>query len=385
MRLPGRSPVIPHVVKKELLQTFRDRRMVMILFVAPVLQVTLFGFAVNLDLASQPAVVADLDRTPTSRDAVAAIANDSEFKVVRHTLTYEEAAESVTSGEASLAILVPRGFEKDVARNEAQIAVVLDGSDANTATRAAQAASQILNGRAISVQQLRLADAVAAMGLSPDSARAELRIESRPWFNPAMKTAIFFVPAVLALVLTVVTMLLTSMGLTREKEIGTLEQIMVTPVRPIELMIGKVLPFAIIGLVDVIVIVAVAALVFQVPVRGSIVSLLVASALFLMSTLGLGLFISTLSATQQQAMLNSFFVILPALMLSGFIYPIENMPPAVQVITYADPLRYYIELTRGIMVKGATLLDLWRPAVLLALLGALLLAGAAWRFRKRIA
>jgi ABC-2 type transport system permease protein len=379
------SPVILHVVKKEILQTFRDKRMTMILFVAPVLQVTLFGFAVNLDLASQPTVVADLDRTSTSRDAVAAIANDSEFRVVRHARTYEEAAQVVTSGEASLAILIPRGFENDLARNQAQISVVLDGSDANTATRAGQAASQILNGRAITVQQQRLADAMASMGLAPDSVRAELRIATRPWFNPSMKTAIFLVPAVLAMVLTIVTMLLTSMGLTREKEIGTLEQIMVTPVRPIELMIGKVLPFAIIGLVDVIVIVAVAALVFGVPVRGSIISLLVASALFLMSTLGLGLFIATLSATQQQAMLNAFFVILPALMLSGYIFPIDNMPPVVRLITYADPLRYYVELTRGIMVKGATLLDLWRSVVLLGLLGFLLLVGAAWRFRKRIA
>lgn len=385
MKLPALSPVIPHVVKKELLQTFRDKRMTMILFVAPVLQVTLFGFAVNLDLASQPTVIADLDRTATSRDAVAAIANDSEFRVVRHAQSYDEAAQVVTSGEASLAILIPRGFEDDVAKNQAQISVVLDGSDANTATRAGQAASQILNGRAISVQQQRLGEAMASMGLAPDSVRAELRIQARPWFNPSMKTAIFLVPAVLAMVLTIVTMLLTSMGLTREKEIGTLEQIMVTPVRPIELMIGKVLPFAIIGLVDVVVIVAVAALVFGVPVRGSILALLFASALFLMSTLGLGLFISTLSATQQQAMLNAFFVMLPALMLSGYIFPIENMPKPVQWITYADPLRYYVELTRGIMVKGATLGDLWKSVVLLALLGVGLLAGAAWRFRKRSA
>ncbi len=384
MKLPALSPVVPRIVKKELIQTFRDRRMLMILLVAPVVQVTIFGYAVNLDLAAQPTVIADLDRTPTSREAARAIANDSSFRVVEHVETYEAAERAITAGDASLAVMIPKGFEEDVAHNDAEISVVLDGSDANTAVRAGQAASQILNGRAISVQQEKLGDAVAALGVAPESLRSELRIEARPWFNPAMKTAIFFVPAVLAMVLTIITMLLTSMGLTREKEIGTLEQIMVSPVRPIELMVGKVLPFAVIGLVDVAVVCAAAAVVFDVPVRGSVASLFLASALFLLSTLGLGLFISTVSATQQQAMLNSFFVILPAIMLSGFVFPIENMPVLAQWITYLDPLRYYIELTRGIMIKGASLGELWRPTVLLALVGVLVLGGAAARFRKRV-
>ncbi len=384
MTLPSLSPVIPRIVKKELIQTFRDRRMLMILLVAPVAQVTLFGFAVNLDLAAQPTVIADLDRTPTSREAATAIANDSSFRVVERVNTYEAAERAITAGDASLAVMIPKGFEEDVSRNEAEISVVLDGSDANTAVRAGQAASQILNGRAIGVQQERLADAVSALGVAPESLRPELRIEARPWFNPAMKTAIYFVPAVLALVLTIITMLLTSMGLTREKEIGTLEQIMVSPVRPIELMIGKVLPFAVIGLLDVAVICAAAAVVFDVPIRGSIGSLFLGSTLFLMSTLGLGLFISTVSATQQQAILNAFFVILPAIMLSGFVFPIENMPLPAQWITYLNPLRYYIELTRGIMVKGASLWELREPTVLLALVGALMLGGASARFRKRV-
>jgi len=200
-----------------------------------------------------------------------------------------------------------------------------------------------------------------------------------------MKTAIFLVPAVLALVLMVVTTMLTSMGLTREKEIGTLEQVMVTPVRPIELMVGKMLPFAGLGLIDVGVIVSVAALLFDLPVRGSILALFGVSALFLMTTLGFGLFISTVSSTQQQAMLNTFFLLFPALMLSGYIFPIENMPRWAQLITYVDPLRYYVELTRGIMVKGASLVDLWRSVAALTGLGVLVLLAASARFKKRIA
>jgi ABC-2 type transport system permease protein len=380
----GFLSVVLRVIKKEFIQTFRDRRMLFIILVAPALQVTLFGYAVNLDLASQPTIIVDLDRTPSSRAAAAAIGNDSNFSISANASTYEEAARLITRGDASLAILIPRGFEQGIENNDAEIQVVLDGSDANTATRAGQVASQILNGRAIAVQQLRLAAAVASLGMAPESLTAQVRIESRAWFNPQMRTALFLVPAVLALVLSVITMMLTSMGITREKEIGTLEQIMVTPLRPLELMIGKVTPFALLGLLDVAVIVSVAALVFAVPVRGSLASLFFASALFLMTTLGLGLFISTVSATQQQAMLNAFFVLLPALMLSGYIFPVESMPVAIRYLTYLDPLRYYIELTRGIMVKGATIFDLWRSAALLAALGTLLLVGAAARFHKRV-
>lgn len=175
------------------------------------------------------------------------------------------------------------------------------------------------------------------------------------------------------------------MGLTREKEMGTLEQVMVTPIRPIELMIGKTVPFALLGLIEVGVVVSLAVVVFKLPMRGSVLSLYGVAALYLMTTLGLGMFISTISATQQQAMLNAFFVVLPALMLSGFIFPIENMPEEVQWITYANPLRYFILLVRGLMVKGSSLSELWASAAALAGLGAMVLLAAAFRFRKRIA
>jgi ABC-2 type transport system permease protein len=193
------------------------------------------------------------------------------------------------------------------------------------------------------------------------------------------------VPGVLALVLLVITMMLTAMGLTREKETGTLEQIMVTPIRPVELMLGKTLPFAALGLLDLGVALSVAVVVFDLPVRGSLVAVYGVTLLYLMTTLGLGLFISTVSATQQQAMLTAFFIMLPALLLSGHIFPIANMPEPVQWLTQVNPLRHYIEIVRGVLVKGATLEELWRQTLSLAAIGVLVLAGASLRFRKRIA
>jgi ABC-2 type transport system permease protein len=379
------SPVIAYIMKKEFIQTFRDPRMMGLLLMAPMLQTILFGYAINLDLTAQPTVIADQDRTRTSRESVQTMVENASFRVVAQVDTHARAEAAVAAGEASLALLIPRGFEKDLDKNRAELLVILDGSDSNTALRAGQEAVQILNSRAISGQIQRVSEAVAARGISPDALIPRLQIDARAWFNPDMKTAIFLLPGVLALVLMVVTTMLTAMGLSREKEIGTLEQIMVTPIQPIELMVGKTVPFALLGLLEVGVVVSIAAVLFDLPLRGSMLSLYGVTGLYLMTTLGLGLFISTVSASQQQAMLNAFFVVLPALMLSGFIFPIENMPSWVQWITYVNPLRYYIQLVRGIMIKGSTLADLVTSVAALTALGFLLLAAAALRFRKRVA
>ena len=377
-------PVIRHIMKKEVLQTARDRRMFAILFAAPIFQTIVFGFAINMDLKAQPTIIADLDRSPTSRVLVDALRNNDGFNVVGAVESHAAAEAAIFNGDASLALLIPRGFETDLGQGSAEVLVVMDGSDSNTALRAGQEATQILNQRAVTLQRGRVTEMLAARELAADRILPELRIEPRAWYNPQLRTAVYFVPAVFALVLTMVTMLLTAMGLTREKEIGTLEQIMVTPVRPIELMVGKTLPFALLGLLDVGFIVALAAILFDIPIIGSFWALMGVSALFLMTTLGLGLFISTISGTQQQAMLTSFFIILPSIMLSGYVYPIENMPELAQWLTYLNPLRYYIQLTRGIIVKGADVMDLWSQTAALAVIGATVLFGAAFRFRKRI-
>ncbi len=379
------ASAIPHLMKKELIQTRRDKRMLMILLVAPVLQVIVFGFAVNLDLKGQPIVIGDRDMSEQSRSLVDALAADDSFHIVGDTVSHDAAEDAVLSGEAVMALLIPRDFSRDLDRGNGSVMLVVDGSDSNTALRAEQEATSILTRRAVSLERARLKDLLAARGVDMDAVVPDFGVVTRAWFNPEMRTAIFLVPAVFALVLMVITMVLTSMGLVREKEMGTLEQIMVSPIKPIELMAGKTLPYALLGLVDVTFVVIAAVVIFHVPVRGSLLELYVASGLFLLTTLGLGLFVSTISKTQQQAMLTAFFFLLPALMLSGYVFPVENMPEPVQWLTVVNPLRYYIELTRGIMVKGADLHDLWRQALSLLGLGAAVLVGAASLFRKRLA
>ena len=375
--------IVGRIMKKEFIQTFRDKRMLAIIMVAPVLQTIIFGFAVNLDLTAQPVVVCDRDRSPESRRVIQALAETDGFTVVAQMDEDDQAEHAVLLGDATVALMIPRGFSKDMKRGGAELFIGVDGSDSNTATRTGQEAASIIGALNQKDLLLTLKQLAVRRGASTDAAFPELSIVSRTWFNPSMRSAVFFVPGVLGLVLMVITMLLTSLGLTREKEIGTLEQIMVTPIRPWQLIMGKILPFAILGLFDVLLIVAAAAAIFGIPSAGPVWALLLSASLFLMTSLGMGLFISTISATQQQAMMNAFFVMLPALMLSGFVYPIENMPQAIQYLTILNPLRYFVETTRGIMVKGAGIHDLWPTLSMLGGLGLLVLTSASLRFKKR--
>ena len=377
--------VLGRIMKKEFMQIFRDKRMFAIIAIVPLVQTTVFGFAVNLDLSAQPLVVSDRDRSPQSRALLEALAAVDSFRIVRHTRSEREAEEAVLYGKASLALLIPKGYARDQARGTATLMLIADGSDSNTALRAGQELSQVFNARLWADTRGLIRGAIAASGRSPDQLLPSIAFASRAWFNPTLRSAVFFVPGVLGMVLTVITMLLTSLGLTREKEIGTLEQIMVTPIRPWQLIVGKTLPFALLGLIDVLVIVVAQALIFQIPTVGSIAGLLGVSALFLLTTLGAGLFISTISSTQQQAMMSGFFLIVPAIMLSGFIFPIANMPRPVQWLTLINPLRYYLLLVRGIIIKGASPAELPEATLMLAALGLAVLFAATRRFRKRLA
>ena len=376
--------VLLHIVKKEFIQAFRDRKMLMLILVAPVLQVILFGFAVNLDLSSQPIIIADLDRSEESRELVRLLVNNDGFSVLAVTDSHEDAENAVLLGKAVAGLLIPKGYAEDHERSRAELLWVMDGSDSNTALRAGQEATQILNNHTLTGMRELIQTKLSAQGFSPDRLIPKISIATRPWFNPRIRSAVFTVPGVLGLVLMVITMMLTSLGLTREKEIGTLEQIMVTPIRSWQLILGKVLPFAILGLIDILLIISAAALVFKIPVMGPVSALIGASTIFLMTTLGLGLFVSTISATQQQAMMNSFFIMLPSLLLSGFMFPIENMPKAVQWLTVVNPLRYFIEIVRGIMVKGASPVELWESGLKLLVIGLTIFIAASLRFRKRL-
>jgi ABC-2 type transport system permease protein len=371
------------VMIKELRQAFRDKRMAVLLLVAPVIQLALLGYAVDLEVDRIPTVICDLDRSVESRDLAAALVADKTFLLVGLDPDPEVASERLERGEAAVVFVIPAGFAEDLAaRQPVAVQVLLDGTDPNRAQVAANAAAQFMAERAVATSLERLDQLAGAEG----RVRALPRIGLAPriLFNPRLESAIYMVPGVAAMVLLVVTTIVTAMGIAREREIGTMEQILVTPLRPSVLLLGKCLPFALVGLVDVWAILTVGSYLFDVPLRGSFVLVTVATFLYLMCTLGVGIFISTVSRSQQQAILGGFFFLMPAILLSGFMTPIANMPAWLQPVTYLDPVRYYLEILRGCLLKGAGFEDVVPQLGSLALFGLVLLTLSSLRFRKRL-
>ena len=371
--------VLWRVIVKEFLQLRQDKRMIPIIFVAPVLQLVVFGYAVNTDVTDVPMLLVDQDRSSASRDLVSRFVYSGYFEVVGTEATAAGIEPWLLTGDAQMALVIGAGFGKALARGQVpRVQVIADGSDAAVTTVALGYATGIINGRAAEATADRLQKLVRGrpgrIGLVP-----------RVWYNPDLLSRWFYVPAVLAMILMVMTMILSAMGVVREKEIGTMEQIIVTPIRPWQLLVGKLFPFAAIGLVQVHLVTAVAVWGFGVPLRGSFGLLLFLTMLFVLNTLGLGLLVSTLVRTQQQAMMIAAFgLMMPMIYLSGLIFPIENMPPSVQIVTYAIPLRYYADIIRGIFLRGSGLGVLWPEATTLALMGLGILTLASLRFRKRL-
>ena len=370
-----------HMLIKEFIQVLRNPRMRAIIFVMPVVQVLVIGYAVNTDVRHVPMAVYDLDRTPASRDLLERFTGSGCFDIVRRINTEAEIQEVLDSGAAKVVLRLNRGFAEHLAAGRsAQAQLLLDGSDSNTASVVLSYASRI----AADFNRAAMAQRFARSG--------GLRLEAEPvtlvaraWFNANLDSRNYFVPGVLALIVAVVTIILSSMAIVREREIGTMEQIMVTPIGRLEFMLGKTIPFALIGFVDVALITLVAIFWFQVPFLGNPLILILGTGLYLLSTLGVGLLISTVSATQQQAMMTAFFFMLPAFNLSGFVYPIANMPEVVQWFTYLNPLRYYLVIIRGVFLKGVGIQILWPQMLALAVLGVTMLLLAAGRFKKTMA
>ena len=363
---------------KEFIQVLRNPRMRAVLFVMPVLQVFVIGYAVSTDVRHVGLAVYDLDRTPASRDLLARFEGSGCFDVVRRIASEAEIKEVLDSGEVKAVLRLNRGFAEDLAGGRsAQAQLLLDASDSNTASVVLTYASRISAdfNRAIIEQRF---SRTAGLHLEAQP----VTLVSRAWFNPNLDSRQFFVPGVLAMLIAILTVILSSMSIVREREIGTMEQIMVTPIGRLEFILGKTIPFAVIGFVDVALITLIAVFWFQVPLLGNPLILFLGTGLYLMSTLGVGLFISTVSSTQQQAMMTAFFFMLPAFMLSGFVYPIANMPRVVQIVTYLNPLRHYLVIIRCVYLKGLDLHVLWPQMLILALLGSGMLILAAGRFRK---
>ncbi len=378
---------IKEIIRKEFFQTLRDARMRSLLIGPPLLQLIIFGYAVNLDVEHTRTAWMDMDRTPESRDLLSAFSGSRYFTVTAIPASEQEVRKLMDRGDVQVVIRVLPGFSRDIQRgNLTSVQVLVDGTNSNTAAIASSYAGQIVAGYALKVlqsqQDSRLVPGTLASGAPAPP--PVLTAQPRVWFNPDLRSQVYFVPGVVVNIIALVTIMLTSMSIVREKEIGTMEQLMVTPIRPIELMLGKLLPFAAVGIVEVVFVVAAALLIFQTPLRGSISFLFLCSLVFLLTTLGTGLFISTVSQTQQQAMISSFFFFMPALLLSGFAFPIRNMPPVVQYLTFLNPVRYFMEIVRGLFLKGVGIHYLWPQLLALLLLGVAILGLSALRFHKRL-
>jgi ABC-2 type transport system permease protein len=367
------------VLWKELLELRQDPRLFPIIFVAPIVQLTLLGYAATTDVKNVPIVVVDADRTAQSRDLVSRFEASVNFTIVDVIGSVNDINPYLDRGRAWMALSIPRGYGASVQSGRRTVVqVVADGTDASSTTVAMGYASNLVAGYAQDLVLARLGGAtVAAGGIEP---------RVRVWFNPRLESRVFMLPGLAALLLLVLTSILTSMAIVREKELGTLEQLNVTPLGRVQLIVGKLLPYAAIGMIDVLIVLAVTVFWFEVPLRGSVLLLLSMCLVYLLTTLGIGLFVSTISHTQQQAMMTaSFFFLLPMMFLSGFIFPIENMPPFIQQLTYAIPLRYFIVILRGIFLKGVGLETLWPQALALLGWGLIILSLAIARSGKRLA
>jgi ABC-2 type transport system permease protein len=377
------------IVIKEFRQALREPRMRIVLFVPPVLQLIIFGFAVNLDVTKATMAWMDQDGTQLSAELRKAFEGSPVFNITRMARDGDDAGRLLDHGEVMAVVRVLPGFGQQVKRGaSSSVQILVDGTNSNTAALVANYSGQVVsrfasNALGDQLRQRQVALTMAAGG--PVNLRIPvLDVRQQVWFNADLKSRNYFVPGVLVNIVALVTVMLTAMSIVREKEIGTMEQLMVTPIRPLELMIGKTLPFAIVGMVQVTIMTILALLVFQVPFRGSFAVLLGCASLFLMTTLGAGLFISTISQTQQQAMMTFFFIFMPMFLLSGFSFPINSMPAPVQLLTYLNPLRYFVEIIRGIFLRGTGPSIVWPQMLALLVFGVAILGASALRFRKKL-
>ncbi len=377
------------IIRKELLQTLREPRMRGMLIFPPVIQLIIFGFAANMDVDHARLAWMDFDRTVESRELLSEMQGSGRFDIVATPANDPDMQRLMDHGDVDAVVRVLPGFARDVLRGKpAQVQVLVDGSNSNTASivsgYATQTAARFSREAMQNQQRSKLVGRSFAAGGPIGANIPDVKSQTRVWFNPDLKSRNYFVPGVVVNIIMLVTLSLTSMAIVREKEIGTMEQLMVTPIRPIELILGKCLPFVAIGLFDAALAVGVALLMFKVPFRGSFLVLLFSCVLFLLTTLGSGLFISTISRTQQQAMMSTFLFFQPAFLLSGFSFPVRNMPDAIRWLTYINPVRYFLEIVRGIFLKGAGVTALWPQMAALAAIGIFILTASTMRFHKKL-
>jgi ABC-2 type transport system permease protein len=379
------------VTVKELRQLSRDRKLYPLLFIAPIFQLIVLGYAATFDIRQITTAVYDADRSALGRKLLRSFHHNGYFNLKYHTPSRKEIFRLIDGGKAKVGIEIPVDFQRNMREGKpSPVHLIVDGTESNSATIAMSYATVI--AQRFSAQVVREQIDVAAfqaedfLGSWRRAVGRAFLIENelRIWYNPDLRSAIFMVPGVICMILLIVTTNLTALSIVKEKEIGTMEQLMVTPLKGSELIVGKLLPYIILGFIDVAFVILAGKLVFQVPIKGSLFLLFALSGIYLFTTLGLGLFISTMCRTEEQAMIVVFFAILIMTMLSGIIFPIANMPPAIQYATYLMPLRYFATIVRGIFLKGVGLEVLWQDALILFTLGLLILSVSIVRLRKKV-
>ena len=374
---------ILQLAKKEFIQTFRDKKMIPIIFVAPVLQIILLGYAVTTDVKHIYLSVMDRDNSVESREFAGAAFKSGYFDASGKIEKEADITGALSRGKADFILVFPPDFSRNIKLNrKASFQIIADGSDSNLTSIGMNYLKDIIQKKNTEFRDRVMKERAGLNSkfISFPGVEPAFKI----MYNPELKSANYMVPGVMALILTLMTMLLTSMALTKEKETGTMEQLVVSPLKPHEIVFGKTLPFIIIGMVDVVIVVAGGILVFNIPVIGSLWLLAACALIFISSTLGIGLFISTISKTQQQAMLTTFIFIFPSMIISGFVFPISNMPRIVQYLTYALPMRYFLTIIRGIVLKGNGLDILWPDITALMIFGAVIFYLSSIRFRRKL-
>ena len=367
------------IIRKEFIQLFRDRRMLALILFIPIMELFLLGYSATYDVRNIPLAVYDQSRTEESRALMDAYRAADYFRLAMMVGSEAELQTLIEKGEARVGMIIPPDYAARLNDGTAQVAFVIDGSDPSMAGTALSAAQLIGQSHATQI----LATKIARTG-QPIKLQLPVEVRTNVWYNPDMETSFFMIPGVIGMILYAITAIITATGIVREREHGTIEQLIVTPIRSGELVIGKILPYAIVALFDTLLVLALGHWWFGVPIRGSLLLIISLSALFLVTGLGIGLFASTIANTQQEAMLTVFMTLLPSIFLSGFFFPLEAMPRVLQWISYALPLRYYLAIIRVLMLKGVGIESIRSDVIALAVFGVAIMGAAASRFHKRL-
>jgi len=366
------------IIWKEFIQMRRDRATLGMMLGIPIIQLLVFGYAIRMDVRHLPMAVYDESRTQESRELIQKLAATDNFVVTRHVESYTEANRLIDRGTVRAAIVIPEDYARRLKRARPSSAQLLvDASDPNTSQNAI-AAAQLVGQR----KNIDVLTSLSRMPVDTDAPPVDVRV--RPLYNPALKSSIFIVPGIIGMILSVTMMIITSMSVVREREQGTLEQLIVTPITRGEIMIGKIAPYVLVGYVQLTAVLTLGHFIFHVPIRGSLLVVYAVTFLFIVANLGLGLFISTLAKTQVQSMQASYFFFLPNVLLSGFMFPREGMPYVAREIGLLFPLTYYLQILRGVVLKGADLLDVLPQTLMLLLLAVVFFGFSVQRFQKRL-